>query len=82
MVAGFEDFHLTVVRPVHEPMFVVDPPGPVPGKFPLERFWSSLRSVATRFGALCVLSCATLTNLGATNQCHSAEKVDGWSLEM
>lgn len=37
VVTRFQDLHFFIVRSVHEPMFVVDPPGPVPGQLTLER---------------------------------------------
>jgi hypothetical protein len=39
VVSGFEDLDFVMVRSVYEPMFVVNPPGPVPRQFSLERFW-------------------------------------------
>ncbi len=39
VISGFENLDFGVVCSVHEPMFVVDPPGPVPGQFPFERLW-------------------------------------------
>jgi hypothetical protein len=41
VISGFEDLDLIIVRSVDEPVLVVDPPGPVSGQFPLERFWFS-----------------------------------------
>ena len=41
VVAGFQDLDFVVVCSVDEPMFVVDPPGPIPGQFPFEWFWFS-----------------------------------------
>jgi hypothetical protein len=41
VVSGFQDLDLVIVCSVHEPMFVVDPPGPIPGQFPFEGFWFS-----------------------------------------
>jgi hypothetical protein len=41
VVSGFQDLDFVVVCSVDEPVFVVDPPGPVPGQFPLEGFWLS-----------------------------------------
>jgi hypothetical protein len=41
VVSGFQDLDFVIICSVHEPMLVVDPPGPVPGQFPLERFWFS-----------------------------------------
>jgi len=37
VVTRFQDLHLIIVRSVHEPMVVVDPPGQVPGQLTLER---------------------------------------------
>jgi hypothetical protein len=39
VVSGLHDFDFIVARSVHEPMFVVDPAGPVSGQLTLERFW-------------------------------------------
>src|SRR5580693_1055952 len=41
VVSGFQNLDFVIICPVHEPMFVVDPPGPVPRQFPPERFWFS-----------------------------------------
>jgi hypothetical protein len=41
VVSSFEDLDFVVVCSVHEPVFIVDPPGPVTGQSPLERFWLS-----------------------------------------
>jgi len=41
VVSGFQDLDFVIICSVHEPMLVVDPPGPIPGQLPLERFWFS-----------------------------------------
>jgi hypothetical protein len=41
VVSGFQDLDFIIVCSVDEAMLVVNPPGPVSGQFPLERFWFS-----------------------------------------
>jgi hypothetical protein len=41
VVSSFQDLDFIIVCSVYEPMFVIDPPGPVPGQLPFERLWFS-----------------------------------------